>query len=138
MLELSRAERNCNPGNIRLGVSKFRGEYPTSQDAEFKQFEAPEWGYRAMFLILHNYGILYGIDTLDRMIARWAPAVENETHLYIKAVAKRLGMPADSYIDTLDHDVMVVMVAAMSRIESGKPADMERVELGWRLFRGEY
>ncbi len=131
---ISRGIRNCNPGNIRLSASPFRGEVSPSQDPEFKEFESIEWGYRAMFLVIYNYNELYGINTLDRIIARWAPNVENDTGLYIKSVAKRLGCSPRSHIDSLNRDVMVTMVGAMSRIENGERPNISDIERGWELF----
>ncbi|MFI3248131.1 MAG: structural protein P5 [Rikenellaceae bacterium] len=131
---LSRGIRNNNPGNIRHSSSPFRGEVRPSTDPAFKQFESMEWGYRAMFLVIHNYDQLYGINTLDRIIRRWAPAVENDTHAYIRAVANRLGVSSSSYIDSLNHDTMTAMVGAMSRIENGVAAVEADVEAGWALF----
>ncbi len=131
---LSRGLRNCNPGNIRLSTSPFRGEITPSEDPLFKQFETIGWGYRAMFLIIDNYRILYGIDTLDRIISRWAPPIENETSSYIKAVAKRLGCSTCSYIDSRDEQTMMTLVGAMSWIENGTPAKREDLEAGWELF----
>ncbi len=131
---LSRGIRNNNPGNIRLSLSPFRGEVKPSQDPAFKQFKSMKWGYRAMFLIIHNYDQLYGINTLNKIIARWAPAVENHTNEYIKSVAKRLGIATNGYIDSLNHDVMVEMAGAMSWIENGVAPVKRDVEAGWKLF----
>ncbi len=131
---LSRGLRNCNPGNIRLSSSPFRGELIPSEDPEFKQFESMEWGYRAMFLIIHNYNELYGINTLDEIIKRWAPVSENPTADYIRAVAKRLGVGTRSYIDSRNGDVMKVLVGAMARIECGVKPNMKDIEGGWELF----
>lgn len=93
-----------------------------------------DWGYRAMFLIIHNYDQLYGINTLDKIIERWAPPVENDTRLYIKAVAMRLGVDSRAYIDSLNAEVMQGMVSAMTRIECGVVADRDAVSRGWDLF----
>lgn len=134
METLSRGYRNCNPGNIRLGASRFLGEYCDSEDPEFRQFEAMEWGYRAMFLVIHNYGELYGIHSLRGIISRWAPSHENDTANYAAVVARRLGIPVGGYINTLSRDVMCAMVAAMSWIENGVKAEMRDVEAGWELF----
>ncbi|MFI3259650.1 MAG: structural protein P5 [Rikenellaceae bacterium] len=131
---VSRALRNCNPGNIRLGVSKFKGEVTPSRDDEFKEFEAPKWGYRAMFIIIHNYGVLYGIDTLNRIIGRWAPPSENDTNDYISVVARRLGVGCKAHINSRDHDTMVALVGAMAWIESGSRAVNQEIEDGWELF----
>lgn len=134
MTKLSRGVRNNNPGNIRHSVTPFRGEVTPSGDAEFKEFESMEWGFRAMLLILHNYGVLYGIDTLDRMIYRWSPPSENDTALYIKAIARRLDCTVGAHIDTLNRDVMVAMVGAMAHIECGVAMDEATIERGWELF----
>lgn len=126
--------RNNNPGNIRHGATPFRGEVVPSGDAEFKRFETMAWGFRAMFLVIYNYRELYGIDTLDRIIRRWAPPVENDTSHYINAVARRLGRSAKAHIDPLDHDTMTTMVSAMAHIECGTTPNPEDVEQGWALF----
>ncbi len=131
---LSRGIRNNNPGNIRKSLSQFQGEITPSTDPAFKQFKSIEWGYRAMFLIIHNYDQLYGINTLSKIISRWAPDVENDTNIYIKTVAKRLGISSSGYIDSLNREVMVTMVGAMSRIENGVAPEEVDIELGWELF----
>ena len=49
---MSRGLDNRNPGNIRRSRVRYRGEVQPSGDADFKQFESMEWGYRAMFVLL--------------------------------------------------------------------------------------
>ncbi len=133
---LSRGVRNCNPGNIRRSASPFRGEVSPSRDAEFKEFESMAWGYRAMMLIIHNYNELYGINTLDKIIARWAPATENDTANYIRVVARRLGIAQSGCVDSGDEEMMCALVSSMSWIENGVEANPEEVEAGWRLYAG--
>ncbi len=133
---LSRGLRNCNPGNIRLSCSKFKGEVTPSKDAEFKEFLSIEWGYRAMFVILHNYDELYSINTLSKIISRWAPHTENDTSAYIRSVAKRLGCGTTSHINTLDRETMIALVSSMSWIENGEKANPADVLAGWKLFSG--
>lgn len=133
-MSISRGIRNCNPGNIRKSSSPFRGEVTPSQDPQFKQFIAPEWGYRAMFLIIHNYNELYGINTLQRVIKRWAPPVENDTQLYVNAIAKRLNILPTDYINSKNRDTMIPLVCSMSKIENGVEPPIEQVERGWSLF----
>lgn len=92
------------------------------------------WGYRAMFLVIHNYNMLYSINTLDEIIRRWAQSTSIETDLYIKSVAKRLGCSTRAHINSLDHDTMVTLIGAMSWIENGVKALPSEVEDGWSLF----
>lgn len=131
---MSRGLRNNNPGNIRLDGVHWKGETEPSTDGEFKQFTSMAWGYRAMFQMLNTYSTKHGLDTIRKMISRWAPPTENDTEAYIKAVSDRSGTPPDSRITTTNRDVMVPIVAAMSRVENGEDARMGDVEAGWTLF----
>ncbi len=133
----SRGIRNCNPGNIRKGVSRFRGEVFPSRDLEFKEFESASWGYRAIFLLVKNYNSLYGINTLDGIIKRWAPPCENDTRRYIEVVAQRLGVKASAYIDWSDREVMIPLAWSISKIENGVTPSLSDIEEGWRLFADE-
>lgn len=130
----SRGYRNNNPGNIRINEDKFQGEVIPSQDKEFKQFESMAYGYRAIFKILRNYQINYKLNTIRQMISRWAPENENDTANYISFVSERSGIPADDPIRTDNREMMIRMVAAMSRVENGIDADMSDVIAGWELL----
>lgn len=130
---MSRGIRNCNPGNIRRSRVRYRGEKHPSQDPDFKQFISMEWGYRAMFVLLHTYQVRYGLNTLREMISRYAPPEENHTALYIDAVSEMTGVKPDEPLDTLDRKQMIPIVAAMSRIENGCTARRSEVEAGWML-----
>jgi hypothetical protein len=94
------------------------------------------YGYRAVFKLLYNYQKRYGLKTIRKLIERWAPANENHTEAYINSVATAVGIAPDAKIETMYHDEMVKMVAAMSRVENGIPAVMADVEAGWKLFTG--
>lgn len=135
---IARGLRNNNPGNIRLNGISYEGEIVPSKDRSFKQFKAISYGYRAMFVVLHTYARKYGINTIEGMISRYAPASENHTQKYIDAVSEWSGVPGTSHITTTNADVMIPIVAAMSRVENGAPAVMAEVEAGWRLFIQDY
>ena len=130
---LPRGLRNNNPGNIRRNSDVFQGE-KTSSDREFKQFKSMAYGYRAIFKILSNYYRNYKLDTIRKMIGRWAPENENDTEAYIKAVADYSGIPADDPIDINDREQMIRIVAGMSQVENGREADMSDVIAGWNLL----
>lgn len=130
---MTRGLRNCNPGNIRKSKTRYLGEIIPSHDPAFKEFETMAWGYRAMFVVLHTYS-RNGYRTLRQMITRYAPPVENSTENYIRCVVDWSGVEADALPDTRDRAMMVPVVAAMSRVENGRPAVMTDVEEGWRLF----
>lgn len=130
---LPRGLRNNNPGNIRRNSDAFQGE-KTSSDREFKQFKLMAYGYRAIFKILSNYYRNYKLDTIRKMISRWAPENENNTDAYIKAVSDYAGIPADDPINVNDREQMIRIVAGMSKVENGREADMSDVITGWSLL----
>ncbi len=130
---LPRGLRNNNPGNIRRNSDVFQGE-KTSSDKEFKQFKSMAYGYRAIFKILSNYYRNYKLDTIRKMISRWAPENENNTNAYIKAVSDYAGIPADDPININDREQMIRIVAGMSKGENGREADMSDVITGWSLL----
>lgn len=128
-----RGLRNNNPGNIRRNSDVFQGE-KTSSDREFKQFKSMAYGYRAIFKILSNYYWNYKLDTIRKMISRWAPENENNTDAYIKAVSDYAGIPADDPVNITDREQMIRIVAGMSKVENGREADMSDVIAGWNLL----
>lgn len=130
---LPRGLRNNNPGNIRKNSDVFQGE-KTSSDKEFKQFKSMAYGYREIFKILSNYYRNYKLDTIRKMISRWAPENENNTDAYIKAVSDYAGIPADDPINVNDREQMIRIVAGMSKVENGREADMSDVITGWSLL----
>lgn len=132
--KLPRGLRNNNPGNIRINGDLFQGEIRPSKDRSFKQFEMMAYGYRAVFRILSNYRKNYGLDTIRKMIGRWAPENENDTDAYVKAVSDYAGIPADDPININDREQMIRIVAGMSKVENGREAEMSDVIAGWNLL----
>lgn len=135
-MAISRGLRNNNPLNIEKtkGGNPWLGEIVPSADSRFAQFRSMAYGYRAAFKLLNNYQKNYGLDTIRKMISRWAPSNENHTDAYVETVSNRSGVPANSRITTTNRDVMVPIVAAMSYVENGVEARMADVEAGWELF----
>ena len=132
--ELPRGLRNNNPGNIRINSDLFQGEIRPSKDKSFKQFETMAYGYRAMFKTLSNYYKNYKLDTIRKMVSRWAPPKENRTDRYIKAVSDYAGIPADDPININNRELMIRIVAGMSKGENGKEADMSDGIAAWNLL----
>lgn len=116
----SRGIRNNNPGNIRWG-DEWQGLVPKSQrtDKYFCQFTAPEYGIRAMIIILRNYRTKHGLKTTRQLISRWAPSSENDTDSYINSVSKQTGIEADKVIDVTDSRVMIRLLEAIITHENG-------------------
>ena len=137
-MKMSRGLRNNNPGNIRLGNFRYKGERAKSSDSAFRQFESVEWGYRAMFVLLHTYATKRGCRTLRAMINRYAPPTENFTEGYLRCVTNATHLSPDEPISTTDGAVMTAIVAAMSAVENGIKATMGEVWRGWVLFIADF
>lgn len=115
-----RGIRNNNPGNIRWG-DDWKGLVPKSQrtDKDFCQFITPEYGIRAMIVILRNYQRKHSLNTITGIINRWAPTSENNTQAYIDSVAKATDTVPDQAIHTDDSRFMMKLLQAIIRHENG-------------------
>lgn len=133
--ELPRGLRNNNPGNIRNSDKiDWTGEVSLKKDNDFEEFEDIEHGYRAMFILVRNYILKHGLNTIRGIISRYAPAHENHTENYIDIVSNRSGIGADDVISADNREIMIRVIAAMSYVENGIEADMSDVIAGWNLL----
>lgn len=90
-----RGIRNNNPANIRRG-SAWKGLVPFLVDASgqkiydksFCQFETMLYGVRALICLLRTYHYKYHLNSVSKVIHRFAPATENNTWSYIVFVVK--------------------------------------------------
>lgn len=129
---MTRGYKNCNPGNIEQNKDVFQGEVRPSQDKRFKQFRSMAYGYRAMFVTLGTYNNR-GLNTIEKIIRSWAPAVENHTDTYVDSVEKWSGVNRHRRLTLHSGDDYIEIVAAMSRMENGCIADMSDVLVGFTL-----
>ena len=93
-----RGIRNNNPLNIRKG-NNWQGERHPQTDREFEEFATMVDGIRAAMILAYN--LITGrarschgqpCNTLDKLIARWAPPHENNTGAYLRHVAMAAGI----------------------------------------------
>lgn len=117
-----RGIRNNNPGNIRLSGDKWQGLSPTQTDGAFFQFRTMEYGVRALAKILQKYQDSYGLDTVRKIINRWAPPVENDTGAYVNAVARDMGVDPGASIDVHDLSTAFGLVRGIISHENGPVA----------------
>lgn len=117
----TRGERNCNYGNIRLGID-WEGSVPADHqtDKSFIQFTDVKYGIRAIAIILLNYQKIHKLDTIRQMVMRWAPPVENESEIYANDVAVDCGVnPNEVFSLTYGHNLFN-MVKAIIKHENGR------------------
>lgn len=121
----TRGVRNNNPGNIdfnkannwvgQLGLELQLGR----STPRFARFDTPENGIRALGKLLQTYFNKHRLRTVRAILTRYAPALENDTGAYIKAVADRCGLGADEQIrDIKDSRVLGGLMHAIIKHEN--------------------
>lgn len=132
--ELPRGIRNNNPGNIRKSPENWLGLAPDQTDPAFFVFTDAKYGIRAAARILKNYQKKYGLNTVKKIITRWAPTIENDTESYINHVASSLGVRVDEQIDLSDKSFLLPLVRTIFRHENGTmPYSMDELIEGISL-----
>ena len=135
-LDLPRGLRLNNPGNIRISQTKWQGEIIPSADKSFKQFQSLAYGYRAIIKLVRNYFVFYDLNTIEKIINRWAPPHENKTKAYIDFVCKDANIRVNTIIDVYNESMMCAIAGAISKMENGVniKVDTKAVHDGWKLL----
>ncbi|OAK66066.1 hypothetical protein A3K87_09885 [Variovorax paradoxus] len=115
-----RGIRNNNPGNLnyagQAGATKEGGP-----GGRFATFETPELGITAMAKNLMAYQDKYAINTVSKIVSRWAPASDgNNVAAYVAAVSKQTGFKPDESLDLKDPKVLAPLISAITKHENGQ------------------
>lgn len=129
---IPRGIRNNNPLNIRIG-NKWKGETPENTDGVFEQFTRMEYGVRAAFILLRRYINRYHLDSVQKIVSRWAPRNENHTEKYIKHVCMYMAILPTTRIAFEDKEYMFDLVDAMAIYECGQSIPLEVIQAGYTL-----
>lgn len=114
----SLAARNNNPGNLRPDGSQWQGM--TGESGGFVTFDTPENGMRAARINLGNQAKLHGIDNLNDLFAKWAPASDsNDPVAYAKSVSQMTGIDPNAKIDLTDPAIQDKILPAIAKVEGG-------------------
>lgn len=113
-----RGIRNNNPGNIIKTGEAWQGEV-AGDDPKFASFATPEAGIRAMGKTLLTYQDKHGLNTVEAIVSRWAPATENDTAAYAATVSKALKVAVNAPLDLHDSDTLNRLTRAMIQVENG-------------------
>jgi hypothetical protein len=117
---MTRGERNNNPGNIERTGENWQGmSVDQSGDSRFIVFDSPEYGIRALGKLLKNYQG-QGYNTIQSIITRYAPGSENDTAAYINHVAAITGFAPDTPLDMNDPAQLHLLVSAIITHENGR------------------
>lgn len=122
-----RGIRNHNPGNIEYSPKTgWQGLDTPPSDGRFCRFKSAPFGIRALARTLITYQDKRrapdgsAIDTIPEIIGRWAPANENDTDAYVRAVCKQTGLGETDQADLHDHRILKSVVKAIIRHENGE------------------
>lgn len=134
--DVPRNLRNNNPLNIKLNPkNQWRGK-GSGNDKTFETFSSPVYGIRAAATLLrNNYFRRHKLDTVEKIIKRWAPVDTvggDNTPLQVKNYIKwvELAMARhfspdyfDKYdpIDLYNDDALIALIKAMGEFEGGEP-----------------
>jgi hypothetical protein len=117
----TRGIRNRNPGNLdHTEANKWVGELPVDPQIEkrFCRFDSPENGIRALCKTLLSYQRKHGLKNVSGIIKRWAPATENDTASYIRAVEALTGTRPGMDIDLGQRSIMKAFARAIIHHEN--------------------
>lgn len=122
---LPRGIRNNNPGNIKRGSSAWKGKIPFVQSADttFEQFTTVEYGLRACMVLLSNYYNKNGLNTVAKIIGKWAPAGAENPHqkAYINHVVSKIPTikSANDVLNLNDKFTLLHFTQAVCEFENG-------------------
>ena len=123
--KIVRCIRNNNPLNIRRGTARWKGMSMRDDDEDFEQFETMAYGWRAAFILLgRTYYEKYHLNTIQKIISRWAPACENKTDAYMMYVSINVGINECDPLPSpkLAPAIWMRIAWAMFEVEAGRKA----------------
>lgn len=130
--KIPRGIRNNNPLNIRIG-NTWLGEVTNPTDNEFEQFVHVCYGLRAGFILLKRYINRYKLNTIEKIISRWAPHNENNTRSYINQVARGMNIDPDTPLLYEDKNRMCALVYEMVYVENGQHIQISEIVAAYRI-----
>lgn len=103
-----------NPLNIRYNLTLWLGLSGVNHG--FCEFDELQHGLRAGLRIMETYRKKYGLDTVDKIIKRFAPSYENDTKAYISFVCKKCGFTKNERL--VSDEQYCQLLSAMCLFES--------------------
>lgn len=114
-----RGVRNNNPGNILYSPANAWQGQLLPPDGEYARFGDLTSGVRAAMMILRVYIRSYGLNTVDKIAARWAPAPRNNPAAWAKNVSTGSGLARTTVINPNDLGHMAALMRGVITAEDG-------------------
>lgn len=113
----SLAAKNKNPMNIKkLDNDVWEGQIGVDEKGH-AVFSSWEYGVRAGAFTLRSYALKHNVDTVDKLVDRFAEVKGQKHNIYVLFLCESLGVESDQKISLIDY--MPVLLRAMSKYESG-------------------
>ena len=128
--EAPRGIRNNNPLNLGYvpGQAGLVSDAPS--DGRFGRYRTMEEGVAQAERQLQRYQTRDHLDTVRKMISKWAPPGENDTDSYVQAVSRAMGVDPDAPVSLNNQATAAAMISAMARRETGRSLDPAVVNRG--------
>lgn len=122
-----------NPFNLKaVAANKWNGK-TTKEGATFESFDTLENGVRAGIKVLKTYFSKYNLNTVAKIIPRFAPKNENDTEGYIKFVCSELGVERNEMLSA-DKETLWELSSAVCKMENGYELSRQTYETAWQLL----
>lgn len=118
---------NNNPFNIRYNINNNWVGVVRPPKAGFEQFISMKYGLRAGLKLLMNYYNNHGLNTIEGIVHRFAPATENDTDKYIAFVCSKTKYAPDQVIDLNNKTTLFNVAKAILKMESNMNATTEQL-----------
>jgi hypothetical protein len=119
----TRGERNNNPLNLERTSDHWQGQDVPQLDPRFSTFRDAVFCYREGARIVREH-FATGRDTIEKIVAAYAPDTENNTEAYIADVVGRMGIARDSRLNITravgDRSDLLPLLAAFTWHENGE------------------
>jgi hypothetical protein len=102
---------------MRISKNAWKGKLQNGADAEFEQFIDLKHGIRAVYKqIITDHS--RGLNTIEKIINKYAPPIENNTTAYINTVSKQSGIGAKTKIEAVTKSVLLALAKGIVNVEN--------------------
>lgn len=121
-----------NPGCLRDGASNWKGK--TGSEKGFVRFSTMEYGIRASLINLRNTYFNKGLNTISKIMYKYAPPSENNTEKYIADLETWTGFNRNRVLKFNEQE-MYILFSKISRKENGFEAfNKNQFSTAWKLI----